>query len=224
MALERHRSGCSVRLRSLRTRYTVSPMKKFFIVLALACISPAHAAKTVLILGDSLSAAYGLQQSEGWVALLQKEFAAKKPQVKVVNGSVSGDTSANGLARLPFLLKQHKPTTVVIALGANDALRGQPIKTLSDNLDTMVGLAQKTGAKVAILGIQIPPNFGPQYTAQLQAAFERVSTQHKLPLAPHLLAPLGTGLEMFQRDTIHPTAVAQPLILKHILSTIEKAL
>jgi acyl-CoA thioesterase I len=213
-----------VRLAKVRTRYTDIAMKKICFLVLLTLLSPALAAKTVLILGDSLSAAYGLQQSEGWVALLQKEYAAKKPQVQVVNGSVSGDTSANGLARLPFLLKQHKPTTVVIALGANDALRGQPIKTLTDNLNTMIALAQKAGAKVAIVGIQMPPNFGPQYTAQMQAAFERVSTQHKLPLSPHLLAPLGTGLEMFQRDTIHPTATAQPLILKHILPTIEKAL
>jgi acyl-CoA thioesterase I len=220
----RHRIDLGARLTILRTRYTLIAMKKLFILTLLALLSPALCAKTVLILGDSLSAAYGLQQSEGWVALMQKEFAAKKPQVQVVNGSVSGDTTANGLARLPFLLKQHKPSTVVIALGANDALRGQSIKTLTDNLDAMIALAQKNGAKVAILGIQMPPNLGPQYNTQMQAAFLNVSVKHKLPLNAHLLAPLGTGLEMFQRDTIHPTAVAQPLILKHILPTIEKAL
>ncbi len=199
-------------------------MKKIILIFSFMLLAPALCAKTVLIVGDSLSAAYGLQQSEGWVALLQTQFAAKKPAVKVVNGSVSGDTSANGLARMPFLLKQHQPTTVVIALGANDALRGQPTKSLVSNLESMVALAQKAGAKVAILGIQLPPNFGPQYTAQLQAAFDGVSAKYKLPLSPHLLAPLGTGLEMFQRDTIHPTALAQPLILKHVLPTIEKAL
>ena len=181
-------------------------------------------AKTVLVLGDSLSAAYGLQSSEGWVSLLKEQYAKKAPIVNVVNGSVSGDTSANGLARLPFLLKQHKPTTVVIALGANDALRGQPMATLSANLQAMLKLAQAAGAKVAILGIQMPPNFGPQYTAQMQATFADFAKLNKLPLTEHMLAPLGTGLEQFQKDTIHPIAAAQPLILKHVLPTIEKAL
>jgi acyl-CoA thioesterase I len=190
---------------------------------AFAALASAHA-KTVLVLGDSLSAAYGLQSSEGWVALLKTEFAAKKPAVNVVNGSVSGDTSANGLARLPFLLKQAKPTTVVIALGANDALRGQPTKTLAANLEAMIKLAKEAGAKVAILGLTVPPNFGPQYSAQLEATYKEVAAKHKLPLTPHMLAPLGTGLELFQRDTIHPTAPAQPLILKHVVPTIEKAL
>ncbi len=199
-------------------------MKNFFFSLAFLLCTPVLSAKTVLVLGDSLSAAYGLQSSEGWVSLLKEKYAKQVPIINVVNGSVSGDTSANGLARLPFLLKQHKPTTVVIALGANDALRGQPMVTLSSNLQAMLKLAQAAGAKVAILGVQMPPNFGPQYTAQMQSTFADFAKQNKLPLTEHMLAPLGTGLEQFQKDTIHPIAAAQPLILKHVLPSIEKAL
>jgi acyl-CoA thioesterase I len=194
------------------------------LVVLLLSISTETTAKTVLVLGDSLSAAYGLQTHEGWVALMKTQFAAKKPAVNVVNGSVSGDTSANGLARLPFLLKQNKPTTVVIALGANDALRGQSTKILANNLEAMIKLSSDAGAKVALLGLTVPPNFGPQYSAQLEATYKDIATKHKLPLVPHMLAPLGTGLELFQRDTIHPTASAQPMILKHVVPTIEKAL
>jgi acyl-CoA thioesterase-1 len=201
--------------------------KNLFVALFVAfCTYGANAAtpKTILVVGDSISAAYGLKPEEGWVALLQKKLDADKRGIKVINGSVSGDTTANGLARLPALLSAHRPTTVVIALGGNDALRGSSIATMQKNLEAMITSAQKAKAKVVVTGLQIPPNFGPTYTKQFEGAFVTVAQKTKSALVPSILAPLGTSLEFFQADKIHPTANAQPKILAHLWPTLEKAL
>jgi acyl-CoA thioesterase I len=204
-------------------------MRFLFLLFALFCTYTANAAtpaskKTVLVVGDSISAAYGLKAEEGWVALLQKQFDAQKRGVKVVNGSVSGDTTANGRARLPALIKTHKPTTVVIALGGNDALRGSSIATMQQNIEAMAALANTSKAKVIIAGLEIPPNFGPTYTKQFERAFASAAKNSKSALVPSILAPLGTSLDFFQADKIHPNVAAQPKILAHLLPAIEKAL
>jgi acyl-CoA thioesterase-1 len=205
-------------------------MKQIAQLLVMALALTAHAGTTqardkiILVVGDSISAAYGLQPEQGWVALLQKKLDLDKRAVKVVNGSVSGDTTANGLARLPALLAQHKPTTVVIALGGNDALRGGSIVNMEKNLQAMADAAKRAKAQVVIAGLQIPPNFGAAYVKQFEAAFATVATNTKSALVPSILAPLGTTLDFFQADQIHPNAAAQPKILAHLLPAIEKAL
>ncbi len=181
---------------------------------------------TILFVGDSISAAYGLKPEQGYVTLLQKDLtsASGKRAITVVNGSVSGDTTANGRARLPVLLAKHKPTLVVIALGGNDALRGISAKTMAENLEAMARLSATAKARVILVGLQVPPNFGAQYTAQFEGAYKEVASKLKLTLVPSILAPLGTSLDYFQADRIHPTAAAQPLIAKHLLPILLKAL
>jgi acyl-CoA thioesterase I len=181
-------------------------------------------AKTLLVLGDSISAAYGLKQEEGWVSLLQKHFDSRKTGVKVINASVSGDTTANGKARLPALLAQHKPSIVIIELGGNDALRGAPLSVMRGNLEAMIRASHAIQAKVLVLGMQIPPNFGPAYTKQFAQSFSDAASVTRAALVPFFLEPLGTSLQYFQPDQIHPTPAAQPLILKHVLPAIEKLL
>ncbi len=177
-------------------------------------------AKTILIVGDSISAAYGLQTSEGWVALLQKKWDDEKRGIKLVNASVSGDTTANGRARLPALLSQHKPSAVVIALGGNDGLRGASPAAMRANLEAMASLSKTAKAKVAIIGIQMPPNVGPLYATQFENAFRDAAKKVNAPLLPSILAPLGTSLDDFQPDKIHPNAKAQVKLRAHIEPTI----
>lgn len=171
---------------------------------------------TVLVMGDSLSAGYGIKVEEGWVNLLQQELA-KKNQAKIVNASVSGETSSGGLTRLPALLAQHKPHIVIIELGGNDGLRGQPIKIMQENLQTMINLSQTSGAKVILAGMQIPTNYGPRYTKQFKETYSALAEKNKLPLIPFLLEGVATHNELIQNDGIHPTAAAQPIIVKNVL-------
>lgn len=176
-----------------------------------------HASQpTVLVMGDSLSAGYGIKLEEGWVNLLQKELA-KKDQAKIVNASVSGETSSGGLTRLPALLSQHKPNIVIIELGGNDGLRGQPIKILQENLQTMITLSQAIGAKILLVGMQIPTNYGPRYTTQFKDTYEALAEKNKTGLVPFLLEGVATHSELIQNDGIHPTAAAQPVIVKNVL-------
>jgi acyl-CoA thioesterase-1 len=167
-------------------------------------------------MGDSLSAGYGIKLEEGWVNLLQQELAKKK-QAKIVNASVSGETSSGGLARLPALLNQHKPNIVIIELGGNDGLRGQPIKILQENLQTMINLSQTSGAKIILIGMQIPTNYGARYTTQFKGTYGMLAEKNKITLVPFLLEGVATHSELIQNDGIHPTAAAQPLIVKNVL-------
>ena len=173
----------------------------------------------VLVVGDSLSAEYGLARGEGWVALLQKRMADQTAGWTAVNASISGDTTSGGRSRLPALLAQHKPAVVVIELGGNDALRGLPLASTKSNVLAMVQAAQKTGAQVLLLGMQIPPNYGKRYSEDFAAIFAQVAKSQKTALLPFFLAGVAdapNAAALFQPDRIHPTAQAQPHMLDNV--------
>ncbi len=176
----------------------------------------ARAAGNVMVFGDSLSAAYGLAPSQGWPALLGKKLETAAPAWRVVNASVSGETTAGGLRRLPEDLKRHQPRIVVIALGANDALRGQPIAASRANLEKMVRLARDAKAIPVLVGLMIPPNYGIDYAGQFRDMYRDIAKRMKVPLVPFLLEGLAEKRELFQADQLHPTAEAQPLILDNV--------
>lgn len=182
---------------------------------------PAWAASrhTILVVGDSLSAEYGLERGKGWVALLEKQLAQDKQSATVVNASISGDTTSGGRSRLPALLKQHRPTLVVIELGANDALRGLPLSMTQDNLLAMARAAKAAGAKVLLVGMQVPPNYGRRYSDDFAALFGTVSKAENTALVPFLLkgvADVPNAEALFQADRIHPNAKAHPTMLANV--------
>lgn len=174
------------------------------------------AKQTVLVLGDSLSAEYGLARGAGWVALLQARLAQQTWPVQVVNASISGETTSGGTTRLPALLAQHKPQVVVIELGANDALRGLPLRSTQSNLEAMVKASQATGAKVLLVGMMLPPNYGKRYTEDFARTFGQVAQSQRTAFLPFLLkgvADRPDARDWFQADGIHPLAKAHPVIL-----------
>lgn len=182
---------------------------------------------TILVLGDSLSAEYGLQRGQGWVALLQARLDQEKIDARVINASISGDTSSGGRSRLPALLAQHKPDLVMIELGGNDALRGLPLAMTQDNLQAMARAAKTTGAKVLLLGMQVPPNYGQDYAKQFSNAFSQVARDQRVALVPFLLKGVADGPDaatLFQADRIHPLAQAHPIILNTLWPTVKKLL
>lgn len=181
----------------------------------------------ILVVGDSLSAEYGLKRGDGWVPLLEKRLGEQKVAATVINASISGDTTSGGRARLPALLAQHQPTHVVLELGANDALRGLPLAGTEDNLLQMTKAAQAAGAQVLIVGIQVPPNYGSDYTRRFEAIFAKVASATKAPVVPFLLKGVADGPDaamLFQADRIHPTAAAQPRMLDNVWPTLRKML
>lgn len=183
--------------------------------------------QVIVVLGDSLSAEYGLARGTGWVALLEKRLAQEKIAATVVNASVSGETTSGGRSRLPALLAQHRPSLVVIELGGNDALRGLPLKNTEENLSWMVQTAQKAGAKVLLVGIQVPPNYGADYTQRFAATFATVAKAHKAGLVPFLLKGVADGPDptrLFQPDRIHPRAEAHPQMLANVWPELHKLL
>jgi acyl-CoA thioesterase-1 len=182
---------------------------------------------SLLVLGDSLSAEYGLRRGAGWVALLEQKLQAEKIGVNVVNASISGDTSSGGRTRLPALLAQHRPTLVVIELGGNDALRGLPLDMTRDNLLAMTRLAQQSGAKVLLLGMQVPPNYGRDYTQRFARMYTEVAKTTRAALVPFFLkgiADAPDSLVWFQADRIHPKEAAQPRMLANVWPAIKKEL
>jgi len=184
--------------------------------LSLLLWGPAAFAGTVLVVGDSISAAFGLDTRQGWVALLEKRLIEQGFDQQVVNASISGDTSAGGAARLPALLLEHQPELVIIELGGNDGLRGQPPAQLQQNLAAMVQQSQKIGAKVLILGMQLPPNYGVRYTTAFADVFPKVANETGSALVPFMLEGVGGVPSMMQSDGIHPTAEAQPRLLDNV--------
>ena len=180
----------------------------------------AHAAEpVVLVVGDSLSAEYGLQRGSGWVALLEQRLQKERVPARVVNASISGDTTSGGRSRLPALLKQHAPAVVVIELGGNDALRGLPLEMTEQNLRAMAQAARQAGARVLLVGMQVPPNYGAAYTQRFARAFEQVAKAEKAALVPFLLKGVADGpdpLKGFQSDRIHPNESAQPTLLANV--------
>lgn len=173
----------------------------------------------ILIVGDSLSAEYGLARGSGWVALLEKRMAQQKMPARVVNASISGDTTSGGRSRLPALLAQHKPTHVVLELGGNDALRGLPLAQTESNLSTMARVAKAAQARVTVVGMQVPPNYGRQYGADFAAMFTKVAKAESAALVPFLLkgvADIDNAESMFQPDRIHPNDTAHPVMLDNV--------
>jgi len=176
----------------------------------------AQAAKKILVYGDSLSAAYGIAEKRGWPALLAERLARERLDYSVANASISGETTSGGLARLPKALAQHKPTVVILALGANDGLRGLPVAQMKKNLSAMIVASQKAGARVLVAGVRMPPNYGPDYASAFDGAFAELARQHRTALAPFLLEGIAERQEMFLPDRIHPTEAAQPVLLENV--------
>ena len=186
---------------------------------ALAClllVCGSAWAGTVLVWGDSLSAGYGLRAQQSWPSLLGERISAARLPHKVVNASISGETTAGGLARLPAALEIHKPSVVVIELGANDGLRGLPVKAMAANLQAMIDASRKAGAQVLLVGMRMPPNYGPDYTTRFEASFRDLAKANRLRLVPFMMEGFADQRHYFQADGIHPVAEAQPLILDTI--------
>ena len=202
--------------------------------LALAGLQPAFAktvppdagspAQRILVLGDSLSAEYGLARDSGWVNLLQQRLQAHEAPYQVVNASISGETTSGGAARLPALLERHKPDIVVLELGGNDALRGLPPRLTEANLRDMARRARMAGARVIIVGMQIPPNYGRAYAERFRALFTTIAAEENAALVPFLLEGIATDPAMFQPDRIHPTAAAQPVLLENVWPVLQPLL
>lgn len=181
-------------------------------------------ADTVLIVGDSISAAFGLDTRQGWVSLLEKRLLEQGYEHRVVNASISGDTSAGGAARLPALLAEHRPALVIIELGGNDGLRGQPPQQLQQNLASMVQRSREAGAKVLLLGMKLPPNYGERYRTAFAEVFPRVAEEHDVPLVPFFLEGVGGVSGMMQGDGIHPAEEAQPILLENVWPALQPLL
>ena len=176
----------------------------------------ALAAGKILVYGDSLSAAYGIAEKRGWVALLGERLSREKLDYSVANASISGETSAGGASRIARVLDIHKPAVVIVALGANDGLRGLPVGEMKKNLAAMAKASQAAGAKVVVAGMRLPPNYGPDYAAAFDAAFADVAKASKASLVPFLLDGMAERTELFQPDRLHPTEAAQPILLDNV--------
>jgi len=184
----------------------------------------AHGAEKILVFGDSLSAGYGIALQQSWPSLLAERLQREKLPFTVVNASISGETTVGGRSRLPAALKAHQPRLVILALGANDGLRGLPTETLRANLEAMIAAARAAGAQILLVGMRLPPNYGPDYTRRFAAAFADTAQKHKLTLLPFLLEPIALDDSAYQPDRLHPTAAAQPRLLDHVWSVLEPLL
>jgi acyl-CoA thioesterase I len=187
----------------------------------------AAAPQKILIVGDSLSAEYGIERATGWAALLTKKLAQEKINAIVVNASISGDTTSGGLSRLPALLHVQKPTIVIIELGGNDALRGMAMAQTEKNFSQMAQLSSKAGAKVLLLGMQVPPNMGPAFAKEFASVYQKVAKSSKAALVPFFLkgvADVPNARELFQADGIHPLAAAHPTMLANVWPELKKLL
>lgn len=177
---------------------------------------PAAASPVILAWGDSLCAAYGIKTSEGWVAHLDARLKAQGYDYTVVNGCVSGETTAGGLARLPAAIAQHKPSVVILELGSNDGLRGTPVKVMRDNLGEMIRLSKQLGAKILLLGMLMPPNYGAGYTHEFESSFADISRQYGTAYLPFLLKGVADHRDLMQADNMHPTAAGEPIVLDNV--------
>lgn len=197
-----------------------------YLVLLALCLSPTWVfAKTIMVLGDSISAGYGIEPQQAWVNLLQKRLDQQYPkQHKVVNASVSGETTSGALARLPKLLQTHKPNVVVIELGGNDGLRGQPPQMIQKNLAQLIQQSQKANATVVVLGMKMPPNYGTAYSKAFESNYKMVSQQYKVKLLPFFLEGVAGNKSLMQKDLVHPNGKAQPILLNLAYPYIKGAL
>jgi acyl-CoA thioesterase-1 len=198
-----------------------------FVLLFLALTLPAGyaaSAPNILVFGDSISAAYGMRVEEGWVSLLQKKLTAQGYGYHVVNASVSGETTDGGRARLARALEVHKPVIMILELGGNDGLRGLPLDQAKANLEAMIGMAAEAKARVLLLGMRIPPNYGATYTEKFHALFDQLAQEHHLPFVPFLLDKVALSPGMIQADGLHPNAQAQPLLVDALWPTLQPML
>ena len=203
----------------LARRSSLLKLARVLLLACMACALPAHAqgaAPVLLVVGDSISAGYGLERGEGWVDLLATRLARDGYRERVVNASISGDTTAGGRARLPALLREHDPAIVVIELGGNDALRGGNLDATRANLDAMVKEAQAAHAKVLLVGMKVPPNYGSAYARRFEALFTDLAKANKVPVVPYMFEGFGDDLAQFQEDRVHPRAAAEPRILDNV--------
>jgi acyl-CoA thioesterase-1 len=192
-------------------------LRMLMLIAAVMFASSAYSAsKTILVLGDSLSAEYGLVRGTGWLALLERRLRAEKLDVDFVNASISGETTSGGRSRLDSLLEQQHPAIVIIELGGNDGLRGLSLAATEANLRAMIAASQKAKAKVLLIGMQLPPNYGGDYTQKFSAIYTRLAKETKAALVPFFLTGLENRPELFQADRIHPTAEAQPIMLNNV--------
>jgi acyl-CoA thioesterase I len=182
------------------------------------------AGKSILVFGDSLSAGYGLSAARSWVALLEEKLKRERADYIVANASISGDTSAGGRARIDAALARHRPAVVIVELGANDGLRGLPPAQMKANLGEIIERSRKAGARVLLVGMKMPPNYGPDYTAGFERVFAALAGEKKVPLVPFMLEGFAEKTQYFQPDRIHPNAQAQPLILQNIWPKLEPLL
>jgi acyl-CoA thioesterase-1 len=194
-------------------------LKILFVCISLFEFCTASAAQNILVFGDSLSAGYGIAREASWVSLLQQELRQNHSQYEVVNASISGETSSGGLRRIGKALLEHQPKIVIIELGANDGLRGSPIDDTENNLKVIIELSRKANAKVLLLGIQIPPNYGLEYAKQFQALFPKLAKRYKIALVPFMLK--GISPDQFQVDNLHPNAEAQSKIVINVLQALK---
>lgn len=186
---------------------------------------PAYAENPkIMIYGDSLSAAYGIPQQKGWASLLQQKLVSEHYQYDVVNASISGETTSGGASRIRNALSQIKPNIIILELGANDGLRGLPIESMIANLNTIIQEGKKSGAKILLVGMKIPPNYGPQYTKLFSQSYLKLSQEHQIPLVPFMLENVAAKTNLIQDDGLHPNAIAQPLVLDNIWSKLKMLL
>lgn len=205
---------------SLQSKWIVRSLLATVLILA---VLPARAA-TLLVMGDSLSAGYGIDPQDGWVSLLAQRLDEQDASHQVINASISGETSRGGLDRLPALLEQHQPDLVLLELGANDGLRGYPVPRTTSNLSRMIELSQRAGAEVILLGIQLPPNFGSRYTEPFFQQYADLAEQFDLRYLPFLLEGVALTDALMQDDGLHPTAAAQPMVLDNVWPLVAAAL
>ncbi|KVT13488.1 arylesterase [Burkholderia sp. MSMB1078WGS] len=191
---------------------------------ARAATAPASSPPVIVVLGDSLSAEYGLPRDTGWVSLLRQRLSTERIDYSVANASVSGDTTSGGRARLPAVLQRLKPSIVVVELGSNDALRGVPLATTEQNLRDIIASARRAQAKVVLVGMYVPPNYGPDYTQKFHAVYTRLSKDLGVPLVPFLLAGIEDKPDMFQADQMHPAQQAQRILLDNVWPTLKPLL
>ena len=196
------------------------------LLLCLMLSAPAaySASKTLLVLGDSISAEYGLPRDSGWVSLLQKRLSDDKLPVTVINASISGETTAGGLTRLPALLQQHKPAVLIIELGGNDGLRGLSLAATQANLREMIKSGERIGARVLLLGMRVPPNYGPDYSKRFAAMYQGLARERNVKLVPFLLTGLEDTERFFQPDRIHPNQRAQTVMLDNVWPSLRSLL
>ena len=195
------------------------------LIITTLLLSPHAASRNIVVLGDSISAAYGINRNEGWVTLLERKLADEGyTDYKVINASISGNTTGDGLSRLPSLLSEYQPAIVLIELGGNDGLRGYPISLMENNLLSIINISKKIGSKILLAGIEIPPNYGDRYTQAFRKAYTSVAKQSGVSLLPFILEGIATNPQLMQEDGIHPTAEAQAILLNNVWPYLQKLL